>query len=289
MSLGLLQNDLTQFAPDHRALAANAAEGGTLCTVIAIHGSYSRRVGAQLAILPDGTFVGDLADQCLDAELEQQAARLPKPAIIRLGGGVAPFDFRLPCGSTLDILIDPSPDPAMSRSVLDRLAQRRVAALPLPAIAPDGTRAYIPAARIVLVGDNPECDALALLCAPYGAQVVHLRPRGLSMELPSDMLDAYTAVLCLSHEHEWERRVLPWALRSPSFLIGAIGGARARKARQTMLAQEGFGKADIVRVEGPIGVNAGARNPQALSFSVMAQIVERYEALLEPFDQVPSA
>ncbi len=268
-------------APDHAALAAIARDGGALCTVVGIAGSYSRRIGAQLAIAGDGTCTGDLADHCLNAELARRAASMAQPATVRLGGGVAPFDFRLPCGSTLDIMIDPAPDRAKAAAVVERLAARQPASLTLPANALLPARDYLPAARIVLVGDNPECDALAALCAAYGAGVVRLKPRGLSMDLPAGLLDAWSAVLCLSHDHEWERRVLPWALASEAFLIGAIGGARARDARRATLAQAGFGAADIARVAGPIGLVAATRTPQALAFSTMAQIVERYEALLE--------
>ena len=42
---------------DSEALFAAAREGAALCTVVGIEGSWSRRLGAQLAVLPDGTSV----------------------------------------------------------------------------------------------------------------------------------------------------------------------------------------------------------------------------------------
>lgn len=39
---------------DHAALAAARETGVGLCTIVRIDGSFSRRLGAQLAVLPDG-------------------------------------------------------------------------------------------------------------------------------------------------------------------------------------------------------------------------------------------
>ena len=54
---------------DHAALVAACEPGVGLCTIVGIEGSFSRRLGAQLAVLPDGTTVGSLSDGCLEAQL----------------------------------------------------------------------------------------------------------------------------------------------------------------------------------------------------------------------------
>jgi xanthine dehydrogenase accessory factor len=64
---------------DSEALCACCESGGALCTVTSIQGSWSRRVGAQLAILPDGTVRRSLADGCLESGLAAEAARAPIP------------------------------------------------------------------------------------------------------------------------------------------------------------------------------------------------------------------
>ncbi|HTM94737.1 MAG TPA: XdhC family protein, partial [Croceibacterium sp.] len=58
---------------DHDALHFAAAQPAALCTIIGIAGSFSRRLGAQLAVAADGTRAGDMADKCLDEELASQA------------------------------------------------------------------------------------------------------------------------------------------------------------------------------------------------------------------------
>ena len=57
---------------DHAALIRAAQGNAALCTIVGIDGSFSRRVGTQLAVFSDGR-VGDMADRCLDDELASQA------------------------------------------------------------------------------------------------------------------------------------------------------------------------------------------------------------------------
>jgi xanthine dehydrogenase accessory factor len=47
---------------DQAALRFAAAHGTALCTIVGFDGSFSRRLGAQLAIQFDGRTVGSLAD-----------------------------------------------------------------------------------------------------------------------------------------------------------------------------------------------------------------------------------
>ena len=57
------------MSADHDALFLAAEGDAALCTIVGIDGSFSRRVGAQLAVARDGRVAGDLADNCLNAEL----------------------------------------------------------------------------------------------------------------------------------------------------------------------------------------------------------------------------
>ena len=59
---------------DNAALRCAARGDAALCTITHIDGSFSRRVGAQLAIDRDGGIVGSMADGCLEAALAHHAA-----------------------------------------------------------------------------------------------------------------------------------------------------------------------------------------------------------------------
>src|SRR3546814_18967575 len=64
---------IAQGFTDNAAVRALAAAKGALCTIVTIEGSYSRRIGAQLAVLADGSIVGSLADGCLESQLARKS------------------------------------------------------------------------------------------------------------------------------------------------------------------------------------------------------------------------
>jgi xanthine dehydrogenase accessory factor len=277
-------------AGDHDALRHATANPAALCTIVGIEGSFSRRCGAQLAVAPDGTVVGDMADNCLDAELASQAVAAMRSGDVKLlrYGRDSPFiDFRLPCGSGLDILVDPAPDRSALARCVEDLTARTEAALPLP--VPVGTnkallreRRYMPALRLVIFGSGPECAALERLAAAQRVIVDRRQPQqGLALNLwPSDLpVDEWTAVILLFHDHDWEHALLEVALRTPAFYIGAQGGAPAREERIERLIAAGHDDAAIARVRSPVGLIPSARDANVLALSILADIVGAYESL----------
>jgi len=268
------------FADDRAALRAACEDGVGLCTIVGIDGSFSRRLGAQLAVHTDGAITGSLADGCLEKQLASEVAAATEPVVKRFGAGSELIDFRLPCGSGLDLLIDPSPDRAACRAAVEQLARREAAALALPAEALP-QRDYIPALRLQLFGEGPELEALAALAAASGLEVeaqgkdalsLGRRPQGLTA-------DPWTAIVLLFHDHEWEQAILEWALGTPAFFIGAQGGFEARRGRSERLAAAGTPPDQLARIRSPVGVIARSREPGVLALSVLAEVVGEYEAL----------
>ena len=275
---------------DHQALEFAARHEAALCTIVTIEGSFSRRVGAQLAVGRDGTRAGDMADKCLDEELASQAEAAVAegaPRLLRYGEGSPFIDFRLPCGSGLDILVDPAPDRVALGLCARELAARRPAAvfLPLPEGAPGGAiraRRYIPALRLLVLGAGAEAEALTKLAGAQGIEVESYGPgHGLALgQVPLGLVaDVWTAVLLLFHDHEWEFTLLEWALGTPAFYIGAQGGAPAREARIERLRDAGRSDEAIARIQSPVGLIPHARDSSVLALSVLAEIVGAYEAL----------
>jgi xanthine dehydrogenase accessory factor len=272
---------VTTWADDRAALRAACADGVGLCTIVGIEGSFSRRLGAQLAVHPDGTITGSLADGCLEKQLASEVAEAGAPVVKRFGAGSELIDFRLPCGSGLDVLIDPAPDRAACKAAVKRLDRREEAALPLPADREHlRERMYVPALRLQLFGEGPELEALRTLATTAGVEVsahgrdalsLGQRPEGLSA-------DAWTAVVLLFHDHEWEQPILQWALGTPAFHIGAQGGFEARRGRIERLAAAGAAPEQLGRIHSPVGVIAHSREPGVLALSVLAEVVGAYEA-----------
>jgi xanthine dehydrogenase accessory factor len=269
---------------DHDALRFAAHTPAALCTIVGIDGSFSRRIGAQLAVGLDGTLAGDMADKCLDAELANQSALAMAEGAartLRYGEGSPFVDFRLPCGSGLDVLVDPAPDRDLLTRALADLDARREAALPL-ASSLLAERRYSPPLRIILLGAGAECAALAQLASAQSIAIERHEADGdLSLgRAPANLAaDAWTAVLLLFHDHEWEHALLDWALGTPAFYIGAQGGAPAREARLERLRADGHGDETLERVRAPVGLIPSARDPGVLALSILAEVVGEYEAL----------
>lgn len=270
------------FVNDRAALRAACENGVGLCTIVGIEGSFSRRLGAQLAVHPDGRVTGSLSDGCLEKELASRILAANSRQIMRFGAGSSLVDFRLPCGGGLDILIDPAPNRDACRSVLSALDRRERASLTLPD-GPLKKRHYLPALRLVLFGEGPELAALSAMAQAMGVQFEAVSKDASGMALGrapiGQSADAFTAVILLFHDHEWEQAILEWALETPAFFIGAQGGFQAREERVARLEDAGISSEQIARIKSPIGLIARAKEPATLALSVLAQVVGEYEAL----------
>jgi len=281
---------------DHDALKHAASKEAALCTIVGIDGSFSRRCGAQLSVGRDGSLAGDMADNCLNEELANQAQAAMETGeakLLRYGAGSPFIDFRLPCGAGLDIWIDPAPHRGALAHCVAELESRRATALDLAvntaALSSEekrptliSKRAYIPSPRLIILGTGSECAALLGLAQAQGL-TAEWREAGQGLALgqpPADLaVDAWTAILLLFHDHEWEHTLLEWALGTPAFFIGAQGGAPARQTRHERLLASGHSEADLSRIRSPIGLIPRARDAGVLALSAMAEVIAAHEAL----------
>ena len=279
---------LRSWADDRAALRAVAEEGCGLATIVGIEGSFSRRLGAQLAVHGDGSVTGSLADGCLEHQLASDILAGGERRVMRYGAGSPLIDFRLPCGSGLDILLDPAPDRTACRAAVARLDARGAAelVLPLPLDAAPGLlhrRGYIPALQLVLLGEGPELEALAAMARAAGIDTQAHRKDGGTLALgqaPEALAaDAWTAILLLFHDHEWELPILGRALATEAFFVGAQGGRQAREERVARLRAVGLSPDKIDRVRSPVGSMRHSREPMPLALSALAQVVGDYEQL----------
>ncbi|MGB3808254.1 MAG: XdhC family protein [Erythrobacter sp.] len=269
------------FDEDHTALRAACEPGVALCTIVGIEGSFSRRLGAQLAVRPDGSVSGSLADGCLERQLAVDVAAMKEPIVRRYGAGSDLIDFRLPCGSGLDILLEPAPDRAKLRAVAHHLDQRQPARLELPACSPLRERTFVPQLAVRAFGEGPELEVLARLAGAMGVRIEKLTRSELSLGRASGLplCDAWTATVLLFHDHEWELALIEEALESDAFYIGAQGGESARIRRVLELQARGVDETALARLESPIGLIPTCKDPATLALSVLAEIAGRYGAL----------
>ena len=273
--------NVTVREEDHLALATACQPGVGLCTIVGIDGSFSRRLGAQLAVIPDGSTVGDLADGCLERQLATDMANCTESRVVRYGRGSPIIDFRLPCGGGLDILLDPAPDRSACRAALDALRRRRPARLTFEEGRQLLNRTYLPSLKLVVLGEGPELEAMNSLCSAMNIEANFFSREDLALGQAAQdaRYDPWTACLLLFHDHEWELALLEQALASEAFYIGAQGGERARSDRALALAARGVPEEKIARLTSPVGLMPACKSPQTLALSALSEIVGRYEQM----------
>ena len=84
-----------------------------------------------------------------------------------------------------------------------------------------------------------------------------------------------SALVVLAHDPKIDDPALAAALASPAFYIGALGSKRTHAARLARLKAHGFTDDVLVRIHGPVGLAIGARSPEEIAVSILAQMTER--------------
>jgi xanthine dehydrogenase accessory factor len=307
---------LGDVAPDDSAAifgllleGRSAGLRGALLTLVDRTGGSARAIGAQMAVLEDGRFTGYLSSGCLEAVIAAEAIkqmRLGKNIVLRFGVGSPFFDVRLPCGSSIDVLIDVTITEAQVQQAVDSLANRRTFSLLLSASEPARlvdtarrsgwhddyfVRGYAAPLQILALGRGLEFEAVARLSVAAGyptrafcaddAGVERLGESGIGTirltrpsSPPALPLDSNTAVVLLFHDHDWETAILSQALSSSCRYIGAMGSTTTHRQRCERLLALGHTLAEIDRVRGPIGLFGPTRDASTLAISVLAELAQ---------------
>jgi xanthine dehydrogenase accessory factor len=100
----------------------------TLATVVKTWGSSPRPAGSLLALRDDGMPAGSVSGGCIEADLIERVKTAPptRPEVLTYGGSAEEcYHFRLPCGGTLQLVLEPAPNALVLQAILDALSQRR--------------------------------------------------------------------------------------------------------------------------------------------------------------------
>jgi xanthine dehydrogenase accessory factor len=303
--------DILRFVLDR----SREGVGTILVTLTGIEGSSPRAIGAQMVVAADGRYVGSFSGGCIEAAVVAEAIGAlagGRAKLVRFGTGSPYLDIRLPCGGGIDLLFNPCPDPEAIAAVLSRHDRREAAALRLSddgvfldAVSDgdcvgwrdEGFRlCYAPTLRVVAIGQGEELTALARLAASFGADIAVLSPdeRALAdltaegfdtvrltarTSLPPVRTDAWTAILSVFHDRDWEEELLPLALRLPSFYIGAIGSRRTQHIRLDILRAAGVPEDLRRKLRTSVGLIPATRDPATLALSALSQIVQEYHRI----------
>ena len=149
---------------------------------------------------------------------------------------------------------------------------------------------HLPPARIVVIGAVHISQALAQMAKIAGFDITVIDPRtafateerfagiDLVADWPEDVLkarplDAYTALVAVTHDPKIDDFPLSQALATSCFYVGALGSRKTHARRVERLAALGHGEAEIARISAPIGLDIGAASPAEIAVAILADIV----------------
>jgi xanthine dehydrogenase accessory factor len=213
---------------------------GALVTVIA-----GQDVGAKLLVTASGT-EGSLGDPALDEEATATARDLlpgEESAVREMAGTQLFFDVFAPQPK---LLIVGAVDFAAALAQVASQTGYRV-------IVVDARERFATRERI------PDADEV----------VVAWPHEYLAANPPDD--STYACVL--THEPRFDDPTLRALLGSQVAYIGAMGSRRAHGERLERLRQEGYGEEELARINGPIGLDIGAKSPEETAVSIMAEVI----------------
>ena len=283
-----------------------------LVTVVRTWGSAPRPIGALTAIRDDGMVVGSVSGGCVEDDMiaRVRAGEIgrDKPALTTYGVTEEQARrFGLPCGGTLELVLEPLSDAAGLDELLERVERHELVVRTLDmesgavGITPgkwtdqlefDGRAlksVHGPHWRLLIIGAGQLSHYLAQMAQALDYRVTVCDPREeyadtwtlpgveLTREMPDDTvlamnLDAHTAVVTLTHDPKLDDMALLEALKSPSFYIGAIGSRKNNEARRKRLAEFDLAQHEIDRLHGPVGLKIGSKTPPEIAIAILAEM-----------------
>lgn len=284
----------------------------TLGTLVRTWGSAPRPVGSMVAIREDGHLVGSVSGGCVEDDLVERirADEWPHdlPQITHYGVSEDEANrFGLPCGGTLEIVLEPLREHSCMADLLAAIAGSRLVVRELdlatgiaqlvpgyrtPPLEFDGLRlvtSHGPRHRLIVIGAAQLSRFVAAMASALDYHVIVCDPRAeyadewdvpgteLSREMPDDLivrlqLDSHCAVLALTHDPKLDDMALLEALKSHAFYIGALGSRENNARRRERLSLFDLSAAEIARLHGPVGLHLGARTPAEIAVAILAEM-----------------
>ena len=254
-----MRKDLLLLAAD----LARRGEPFVLATVVRREPPSSARVGDTALVTPGGAFHGWLGGSCTQPSVVReslQALADGQPRLIALSPdphadvrpGVIPIRMTCHSGGSVDISLEP---------------QR-------------------PAPRVVVFGVSPVAQALARLAKVLGYDVDAVDPdadRATFPEADRVLTDRSPAIvrptaggrLCavVATMGQWDEDATAAALSLGADYVGVVASRKRWGEIRATLAR--LPSATLERVACPAGLDLGARTPEEIALSVLAQIVQR--------------
>jgi len=305
-----------------------------LATVVRTWGSSPRPVGSIMALCETGAVVGSVSGGCIEDDLIYRYQRIGAPTASapstqgiparppeRVTYGVSADEahrFGLPCGGTLELVLEFNPEVAELQQLVDRLTQGQMVqrrtdmsngqvtllgVAQAQALTDDGmtlSNCFGPEYRMLLIGAGQLTEYLATMALFCGFEVTVCDPReaylggwqvaGVTLlsGMPDDVVKAFhvdrrTCVIALTHDPKLDDLALLEALRCDALYVGAIGSRRNDEARRSRMVEHFDQTAEsLAPLRGPIGIFIGSKTPPEIAVSVMAEVLAFKNAVTLP-------
>ena len=286
-----------------------------LVTVVRTWGSSPRPIGSIMAMCEDSRVTGSVSGGCIEDDLIRQNTQAHAladqvPQFLRYGiSADEAHHFGLPCGGTLELLLEYNPDAQSLRELIDLLShgslvsrqvelatgQVKLMATDKPAELSLSTQHLVntfgPEYRMLIIGAGQMSEYLATMALFNGFSVTVCDPRdeyrsswsvpGVNLDhgSPDDMVtnlkpDSRTCIVALTHDPKLDDLALIEALQTDAFYVGAIGSRRNNESRKQRLIEHfDHTHESLEKLRGPIGIYIGSKTPSEIAVSVMAEIL----------------
>jgi xanthine dehydrogenase accessory factor len=286
-----------------------------LVTVIKTYGSSPRQPGAMCVLRGDGVLIGSVSGGCIEDDLKDKLSAGDLPAdnatVITYGATAEERDrFRLPCGGTLDLLIEPVKGSQWVTTVLTHINQHQLVTRTLdlntlvhtvehatpetPAVSKTETTVsvtYGPRWRMLIIGTTETSVYLAQMAQALDYHVFVAEPReemqvswngehgDLLTMMPDDAVttlkpDMNTAIVALTHDPKLDDMALLEALKSDAFYVGALGSKLNNEKRRERLALFDLTQQEIARLHGPVGLSIGSKTPAEIAIAILGELIQ---------------
>ncbi|MBI4060340.1 MAG: XdhC family protein [Elusimicrobia bacterium] len=250
--------------PDLLALASSLAareERFALVTVVRREPPSSARVGDTAVVTEKGDYYGWVGGGCTRSTVLREALRA-------IAGGEPR-------------LLSLSPDPAGAR-------RPGVVALPMTCDSGGTVEIYIepvpPVARLLLFGSSPVVRVLARIGRAVGYRIEVIDPDADQADFPEaervlkeiapDAVPRGAHVLVATMGERDLKTIEAVVTRAPAYLGVIASRTRFAQLRDALIAR-GVSRDALEGIAAPAGLDIGARTPEEIALSIMAQIVER--------------
>ncbi|MXN66862.1 XdhC family protein [Stappia sp. GBMRC 2046] len=149
----------------------------------------------------------------------------------------------------------------------------------------------VPPRRLVIIGAVHISQALVPMAEIAGFDVTVIDPRTafatpdrfperfLKADWPEDALkdvplDAFTALVAVTHDPKIDDFPLKTALEAGCFYVGALGSRKTHGKRLDRLKEAGVSDEALSRIDAPIGLDIGAASPAEIAVAVLGSVIK---------------